>query len=81
MSHFNEYDLVNLFYLFLVSFEICGLKEDVRLVIRKKYEEPIVLKMPKWAWHGLMWLMWEVRGGGSLPFMIPCLFLSGVLVC
>ena len=23
--------------------------------------------MPKLAWHGLMWPMWEVRGGGSLP--------------
>ena len=22
--------------------------------------------MPKLAWHGLMWPMWEVRGGGSL---------------
>ena len=19
--------------------------------------------MPKWAWHGLMWPMWEVRAG------------------
>ena len=26
--------------------------------------------MPKLAWHGLMWPMWEVRGGGSLPFNI-----------
>ena len=24
--------------------------------------------MLKWAWHGLMWPMWEVRGGGFLPF-------------
>ena len=32
--------------------------------------------MPKWAWHGLMWPMWEDRGGGSLPFLILCLFLS-----
>ena len=23
--------------------------------------------MPKLAWYGLMWPMWEVRGGGSLP--------------
>ena len=37
-------------------------------MIRKKFEEPIVLKMPKWAWHGLMWSIWKVRGGGSLPF-------------
>ena len=21
--------------------------------------------MPKWAWHGLMWPIWEIRGGGS----------------
>ena len=24
--------------------------------------------MPKLAWHGLMWPMWEVKGRGSLPF-------------
>ena len=24
--------------------------------------------MPNLAWHGLMWPMWEIRGGGSLPF-------------
>ena len=36
-------------------------------MIRKKFEEPIVLKMPKWASHGLMWPMWEVRGG--FPFL------------
>ena len=24
--------------------------------------------MPKLAWHGLMWPMWEVGGRGSLPF-------------
>ena len=41
-------------------------------MIRKKFEELIVLKMPRWAWHRLMWPMWEVRGGGSLPFIIPC---------
>ena len=37
--------------------------------------------MPKWAMHGLMWPMWEVRGGGSLPFLIPCLYFEypGVL--
>ena len=23
--------------------------------------------MPKLAWHGLMWPMWEVRGGGFPP--------------
>ena len=23
--------------------------------------------MSKLAWHGLMWPMWVVRGGGSLP--------------
>ena len=28
--------------------------------------------MPKLAWHGLMWSMWEVRDGCSLPFIIPC---------
>ena len=41
-------------------------------MIKKKFEEPIVLKMPKWAWHGLMWPMWEVRSEGSLPLIIPC---------
>ena len=51
------------------------------LVIRKKFEKPIVLKMPKWAWHGLMWPMWKVRGGGSLLLIIPCLFLSCTLEC
>ena len=56
-----------LFYLSLVNFEVCGPKEDVRLVIRKKFEKPIVLKMPKWAWHGLMWSMWEVRAGVPSP--------------
>ena len=25
--------------------------------------------------------MWEVRGGGSLPFIVLCLFLRGVLEC
>ena len=25
--------------------------------------------MPKLAWHGLRWPMWEVRGGGSLSFI------------
>ena len=34
-------------------------------MIRKKFEEPTVLKMPKLAWHGLMWPMWEVRSGFS----------------
>ena len=24
--------------------------------------------MPKLVWHGLMWSMWEVRGGGFLSF-------------
>ena len=51
-------------------------KEDARLMIRKKFEEPIVLKMAK-----LTWPMWEVRGGGSLSFIIPCLFLSCALEC
>ena len=23
--------------------------------------------MPKWTWHGLMWPMWEVRGGVPSP--------------
>ena len=27
---------------FLVNFEVCGPKENVRLVIRKKFEEPII---------------------------------------
>ena len=45
-------------------------KEDARLMIRKKFEEPIVLKMAKLTWHGLMWPMWEVRGGGSLSFIV-----------
>ena len=38
--------------------------------------------MPKWAWHGLMWPMWEVRGGGSFPFNYSLLvfeWCAGVL--
>ena len=43
----------NLFYLFLIDFEVCKPKEDIRMVIRLKFKEPIVEKIPKWAWHGL----------------------------
>ena len=51
------------------------------MVIRSKFKEPIVQKMSKWVWHGLMWPMWEVRGGGSLSFLISYLFLSSALEC
>ena len=28
-----------------------------------------------------MWPMWEVKGGGSLPFLIPYLFSNSTLEC
>ena len=32
----------NLFYLFLVDFEVCGPKEDFRMIIRQNFKKPIV---------------------------------------